>query len=119
PIDQDPLRAAVPGETYDSEQNYLASFSVPLKNELNIILSTPAKPAFPGMLHQETETYGTKFTVINTGIVRFGVPEVQSAYPFTSSGVAFNLLGLAPDGDETKTQLQTEMATEGEDYLFQ
>ncbi|HRF63378.1 MAG TPA: hypothetical protein PK708_10905 [Candidatus Competibacter sp.] len=116
---QDTLRAAVPGETYDSEQNYLASFSVALKNELNILVSTPAKPAFPGMLHQETETYGSKFTVVNTGIVRFGIPEVQSAYPFTSSGVAFNLLGLAPDGDETKTQLQTEMATEGEDYLFQ
>ena len=116
---QDTLRAAVPGETYDSEQNYLASFSVALKNELNILVSTPAKPAFPGMLHQETETYGSKFTVVNTGIVRFGVPEVQSAYPFTSSGVAFNLLGLAPNGDETRTQLQTEMATEGEDYLFQ
>lgn len=116
---QDTLRAAVPGETYDSEQNYMASFSVPLTDELNILTSTPSKPRFPGMLHEETETYGSKFTVINTGIVRFGVPEVQSAYPFASSGVAFNLLGLAPNGDETRTQLQTEMATEGEDYLFQ
>ncbi|MER2558884.1 MAG: hypothetical protein ABTQ93_15615 [Candidatus Competibacter denitrificans] len=116
---EDTVRASVPGETYDSEQNYLASFSVPLKDELNVIVSTPDKPAFPGMLHEETETYGGKFKVVNTGIVRLGIPEVESTLSFTSSGVSFNMLGLSPNGDASRVQVQTEMATEGEDYIFQ
>jgi len=111
------VRSSVPGETYDSEQNYKASFSYPLPNELNVVVSTPTDPAFPGMLHEETETYGGKFTVVNTGIVRFGIPEIESAQPFYGSGVSFNMLGLGAGSNPV--QLQTEMATEGEDYLFQ
>lgn len=114
---EDVVRASVPGEVYDSEQNYLASFSVPLKNELNIITSTPDSPAFPGMApHEEAETYGAKFVVKNTGILRFGIPEVQSVLPFRSSGVSFNMVGLGAGGNDA--QLQTEMATEGEDYFL-
>lgn len=113
---QPEVRASVPGETYDSEQNYLASFSIPLPGELNIIPSTPGNPAFPGMLHSEAETYGEKFTVKNTGIVRFGVPEIKSNLSFTSSGVSFNMLGLAPA--QGTVQIQTEMATEGADYFL-
>jgi len=101
----------VAGETYNSEQVYINSFSTVLPNELNIVTSTPTAPAFPGMIHTETDVLGT---VVNTGIIRFGVPEVESTVPFTSSGVTFNMLGLGA-GDNA-TQLQTEMATEGEDF---
>jgi hypothetical protein len=112
------------GETYDSEQVYRSSFSVNIADELNIIISTPAKPAFPGMLHSETEAYSGK-TVVNTGIVRFGIPEavatvanadpaVNSNVPFISSGVSFNMLGLGAGNNAA--QLQTEMATVGPAY---
>lgn len=110
------LRGTVAGETYDSEQNYMASFSVPIVNELNLLASNPTTPAFPGMLHQETEVYGGKFTVVNTGIIRFGVPEEKSNVSYSSSGVAFNMLGLSPDPATQPVQLQTEMATEGAEY---
>jgi len=101
----------VAGETYNSEQVYMNSFSTVLPYELNIVVSTPTAPAFPGMIHTETDVLGT---VVNTGVIRFGVPEVESTVPFTSSGVTFNMLGLGA-GDNA-TQLQTEMATEGEDF---
>jgi hypothetical protein len=113
---QDVLRDSVPGEVYDSEQVYRASFSYPLPDELTVVRSTPADPAFPGMIHTETESYGSKATVVNTGIVRFGIPEVYSTVSFTSSGVSFNMLGLGAGGNEA--QLQTEMSTEGEDYFL-
>jgi hypothetical protein len=115
---------SAPGETYDSEQVYKSSFTITLADELNIIVSTPAKPAFPGMLHSETEAYSGK-TVVNTGIVRFGIPEavatvansspaVNSNVPFVSSGVSFNMLGLGAGNNAA--QLQTEMATVGPAY---
>ncbi|MFZ1493621.1 MAG: hypothetical protein WAU60_09450 [Candidatus Competibacter denitrificans] len=113
----DDARKSVAGETYDSEQNYLASFSYPLPDELNVVTSTPTAPAFPGMIHTEKETYGDKFDVVNTGIVRFGVPEFKSSVSFSSSGVSFNMLGLAPAGTDS-VQIQTEMATEGQDYFL-
>ena len=113
---QDDLRESVPGETYDSEQVYKASFSYPLPNELNVVVSTPTDRAFPGMNHTEAESYGSKATVVNTGIVRFGIPEVYSTVSFTSSGVSFNMLGLGAGGNAA--QLQTEMSTEGEDYFL-
>lgn len=115
---QPEVRASVPGETYDSEQNYQASFSWPLPQELNLIRTTPTVPKLPGMIHEEVETYGSKFTVVNTGVLRFGVPEVKSTVPYTSSGVAFNMLGLTPDPATQPVQLQTEMATEGADYTL-
>ena len=36
----DDARKSVAGETYDSEQNYLASFSYPLPDELNAVSYT-------------------------------------------------------------------------------
>jgi len=116
------------GETYDSEQVYKNSFSVDLPVELNILVSTPSRPAFPGMIHSETEAYSGA-TVVNTGILRFGVPEavatvvgtgvnsvppVNSNVPLVSSGVSFNMLGLGASGNAA--QLQTEMATLGPAY---
>lgn len=101
------------GETYDSEQVYKRSFSVTLPNELNVIVSTPAVPAFPGMIHSEKEVY-TGDTVVNTGIIRFGVPEYKSTIEWTSSGVVFNMLGLGAGSNAA--QLQTEMATEGAEF---
>lgn len=111
---QDVLRAQVPGETYDSEQNYLASFSTSLKDELNVITHTPTDPKFPGMIHQETETYGGKFTVVNSGIVRLGIPELTSNVGYYSSGVSFNMLGIGAGANAG--QIQTEMATESAAY---
>jgi hypothetical protein len=116
------------GETYDSEQVYKNSFSVGIPIELNILLSTPTDPAFPGMIHSEEEAYSGK-TVVNTGIVRFGIPEAVAIYdadpgagtdlrnsnvPFVSSGVSFNMLGLGAGGNAA--QLQTEMSTQGPAY---
>jgi len=111
------------GETYDSEQVYRNSFSVPLPDELNILRSTPAEPRFPGMIHTETEAYSGA-TVINTGIVRFGVPQAvavsidppgqNSNVPYVASGVSFNMLGLGAGGNAA--QLQTEMSTQGPAY---
>jgi hypothetical protein len=108
------------GETYDSEQVYRNSFSVSLPDELNILVSTPAAPAFPGMIHEEVEAYSGA-TVVNTGIVRLGIPEAVlassseiSTTPWVSSGVSFNMLGLGAGGNAT--QLQTEMATQGPVY---
>jgi len=111
------------GETYDSEQVYRNSFSVPLPDELNVVVSTPAAPAFPGMLHTEQEAYSGA-TVVNTGIVRFGIPEAvaisiqpagqNSNVPFVASGVSFNMLGLGAGGNAA--QLQTEMSTQGPAY---
>jgi hypothetical protein len=113
----------VAGETYDSEQVYRNSFSVTLPNELNIIRSTPTAPAFPGMIHTSVEA-ATGVTVVNSGIVRFGIPEAvlttntagteRSNVPFVSSGVSFNLLGLGAGG--AAAQLQTEMSTVGPSY---
>jgi hypothetical protein len=113
-------RSAVAGETYDSEQVYRNSFSISFPNELNIVRSTPTAPAFPGMLHASVEA-ATGVEVVNTGIVRFGIPEAvltrntagteRSTAPFASSGVSFNLLGLGAGG--AAAQLQTEMATVG------
>lgn len=111
---EDKLRAQVPGETYDSEQNYLASFSIPLKDELNVIRHEPTKPGFPGMLHEETETYGAKFKVTNTGIVRLGIPELTSDVGYYSSGVSFNMLSIGKGANGS--QIQTEMATESAAY---
>jgi hypothetical protein len=110
------------GETYDSEQVYRNSFSLPLPNELNILTSTPSAPRFPGMLHSETERY-SGFTVVNSGIIRFGIPEAwlrvattnaSQPTPFVSSGVSFNMLGLGASGNAA--QLQTEMSTVGPAY---
>jgi hypothetical protein len=111
------------GETYDSEQVYRNSFSRNLPDELNIIRSTPTAPAFPGMIHSSVEAY-SGVTVVNTGIVRFGIPEAvltansagteRSTTPFVSSGVSFNLLGLG--AGSAAAQLQTEMATVGPAY---
>ena len=110
------------GETYDSEQVYKNSFSLDLSKELNIKISTPTAPAFPGMLHSETEAYSGK-TVVNSGVIRFGVPEAigiskstgnNSNIPFASSGVSFNMLGLGVGSNAA--QLQTEMATHGPAY---
>jgi hypothetical protein len=112
------------GETYDSEQVYKNSFSWDFPDELNIVTSTPSAPAFPGMLHSEVEAYSGR-TVVNTGIVRFGIPEalaisaspagVNSNIPFVSSGVSFNMLGLGASGANS-VQLQTEMSTQGPAY---
>lgn len=101
----------VDGETYDSQQAYKNSFSTVLPDELNIVTSTPADPKFPGMIHTETDPAGT---VVNTGIIRFGIPEVESTVSFTSSGVTFNMVGLGAGANAA--QLQTEMATEGEEF---
>jgi hypothetical protein len=115
------------GETYDSEQVYRNSFSVPLPDELNILVSYPpgvlTGPKFPGMVHTETEAYSGA-TVVNTGIVRFGIPEAvaiavnppdtNSGVPFVASGVSFNMLGLG--AGVNAAQLQTEMSTQGPAY---
>lgn len=115
-------RVNTAGETYDSEQVYKNSFSVDLSKELNILVSTPSAPAFPGMLHSETEAYSGK-AVANSGIIRFGIPQAvaissitnqNSGVPFTSSGVSFNMLGLGVGGNAA--QLQTEMSTQGPAY---
>lgn len=115
---QDVVRAAVPGENYDSEQVYRASFSVPLPNEVNVISLKPNDPAniIPGTSHSETESYDTasKFTVTNTGIFRFGVPQVESTVSWASSGVSFNLISLG--AGENTSQVQTELTTEGSSY---
>lgn len=111
----------VAGETYDSEQVYKNSFSINIPDELNILTSTPTAPLFPGMIHSETEAY-SGVTVVNTGILRFGVPQAvalvnattNSGVPFVSSGVSFNMLGLGASGNAA--QLQTEMATLGPAY---
>ena len=112
---------AVAGETYDSEQVYRNSFSITLPYELNILVSKPSAPLFPGMIHTETEAY-SQATVVNTGVLRFGVPQAvalanattNSSVPFVSSGVSFNMLGLGASGNAA--QLQTEMATLGPAY---
>jgi len=101
------------GETYNSEQVYIRSFSYQLPYELNLVTSTPTAPAFPGMIHEELDAGAL---VKNTGVVRFGVPEIQSGIEWAASGVVFNMLGLGA-GDNA-TQLQTEMATEGSEYQF-
>ncbi|MDS4028949.1 MAG: hypothetical protein RKO66_02595 [Candidatus Contendobacter sp.] len=101
------------GETYNSEQVYMRSFSYPLVEELNLIVSTPSDPKIPGMIHEELDNGQL---VKNTGVIRFGVPEVQSGIEWSSSGVVFNMLGLAAPGNPQ--QLQTEMATEGSEYPF-
>ena len=104
------------GETYDSEQVYQRSFSVDLPDELNVIVSTPTVPAFPGMIHEEVEVTGGDAapTVVNTGIIRFGVPEFKSTIEWSASGVVFNMLGLGAGSNAA--QLQTEMATEGSEF---
>lgn len=115
---RDPTAA---GETYDSEQVYRNSFSLTLPYELNILVSKPSAPLFPGMIHTETEAYSGA-TVVNTGVLRFGVPQAvavglnnqNSNVPFVSSGVSFNMLGLGASGNAA--QLQTEMATLGPAY---
>jgi hypothetical protein len=116
-------RNNVSGESFDSEQVYRNSFSINLPDELNLIRSTPTAPAFPGMIHESVESY-SGVTVVNTGIVRFGIPEAvlttntagteRSTAPFVSSGVSFNLLGLGAGA--AAAQLQTEMATVGPAY---
>lgn len=120
-------RNNVAGETYDSEQIYRNSFSISLPDELNILRSYPpgveTGPRFPGMIHESVEPYSGA-TVVNTGIVRFGIPEAVltansagtqfSTKPFVSSGVSFNLLGLGAGA--AAAQLQTEMATVGPAY---
>ena len=65
------------------------------------------------MIHTEKEV-ATGATVVNTGILRFGVPTENSDVPYSTSGVAFNMLSLGA-GSNAK-QLQTEMATEGAEY---
>lgn len=102
------------GETYDSEQVYKANFGISLPYELNIVsLSPTGTNPIPGLIHTETEVT-TGATVVNTGILRFGVPMEDSSTPFSTSGVAFNMLYLGA-GSNAK-QLQTEMATEGPAY---
>lgn len=102
------------GETYDSEQVYKANFGVSLPLELNVVLLTPtATNPIPGLIHTEKEV-ATGATVVNTGILRFGVPTENSDVPYSTSGVAFNMLSLGA-GSNAK-QLQTEMATEGAEY---
>lgn len=123
------------GEVYNSEQTSLASISATLNDELNVLVSTPTAPYFPGMTrHTETEGYTdlanpTAFAVKNTGIVRFRIPEAVMAWrtastdpaqnsnvSFVSSGVSFNMVGLGAGGNPT--QLQTEMSTEGSSNGF-
>jgi hypothetical protein len=101
------------GETYNTEQVYIRSFSRGLPRELNVIVSTPDVPAFPGMIHEELDNGAT---VVNGGVIRFGIPEIQSGIEWLSSGVAFNMLGLG--AGDNPTQLQTEMATEGSEYPY-
>lgn len=109
---QDVVRSAVPIETFDSEQVYQFSFTIGLPNELNIIRSTPAAPAFPGMIHSGSDPRGP---VVNTGLVSFYVGQVSSTVPWTSSGIAFNLLSLGAGGNNA--QIQTEMATGSYDLI--
>lgn len=109
---QDVVRSAVPIETFDSEQVYQFSFTVGLPNELNIIRSTPTAPAFPGMIHTETDPRGP---VVNTGLINFYVGQVSSTVPWISSGVTFNLLSLGAGGNNA--QIQTEMATGSYDLI--
>jgi hypothetical protein len=104
----------VPLETFDSEQVYQFSFTTNLPDELNIIASTPANPAFPGMIHESTETLGPNSPVsnplvINTGLVHFYIPQLKSTVSWASSGISFNLLGLGAGGNAA--QVQTEMST--------
>ncbi len=103
---QDVVRAAVPIETFDSEQVYQFSFTEALPNELTVLTSTTSAPRYPGMLHTENDPRGP---VVNTGLTHFYVPQVNSTVPFISSGVAFNLLSLGAGGNNA--QIQTEMAT--------
>jgi hypothetical protein len=108
--------AQVPGEVFDSEQIFKFSFSTALNNELNIIgscaTSAPCAaraeggPAFPGMFNEATDDRGR---VVNTGLIHFYVPQVNSTVPYISSGLAFNLLELGAGGNDG--QIQTEMAT--------
>lgn len=107
------IRGAVPIETFDSEQVYQYSYTIPLPAELNVIASTPAAPAFPGMIHTETEANGEK--VVNTGLTQFYVGQVNSTVEWLSSGVAFNMLALGA-GDNA-AQVQTEMATASGDLI--
>jgi hypothetical protein len=107
------IRGAVPLETFDSEQVYQYSYTTGLPDELNIILSTPTAPAFPGMIHTETEANGA--TVVNTGLVNVYVPQVNSTVQWLSSGVAFNMLALGAPANAA--QVQTEMATASADLL--
>lgn len=115
---QDVVRAGVPGENYDSEQVYRASYTVPMPNEVNVITLKPNDPTniIPATSHSETESYDTasKFTVVNTGILRFGVPQVESTVSWASSGVSFNLISLGSGGNAS--QVQTELTTEGSSY---
>jgi hypothetical protein len=104
------------GETYDSEQVYKANFGISLPYELNVVTlssALTAKNPIPGLFHEEKEV-ATGATVVNTGILRFGVPMEDSDVPYSTSGVAFNMLSLGA-GANAK-QLQTEMATEGPAY---
>jgi hypothetical protein len=108
------IRGQVPLETFDSEQIYQFSFTSSLPDELNIINSTPANPAFPGMIHESTEKLGPNSPVsnplvINTGLVHFYVPQVRSTVSWASSGISFNLLALGAGGNAA--QVQTEMST--------
>lgn len=107
------IRNRVPLETFDSEQVYQYSYTTCLPNELNVITSTPTAPAFPGMIHTETESGGA--TVVNTGLVNIYVPQVNSTVEWLSSGVAFNLLALGAGANPS--QIQTEMATAGADLV--
>ena len=110
---QDAVRGAVPLETFDSEQVYQYSYTTGLPNELNVVASTPTAPAFPGMIHTETEANGA--TVVNTGLTNFYVGQVNSSVDWLSSGVAFNMLALGA-GDNA-AQVQTEMATASADLV--
>lgn len=110
---QDTVRGAVPLETFDSEQVYQYSYTTGLPNELNVVASTPTAPAFPGMIHTETEANGA--TVVNTGLTNFYVGQVNSSVDWLSSGVAFNMLALGA-GDNA-AQVQTEMATASADLV--
>jgi hypothetical protein len=107
------IRNRVPLETFDSEQVYQFSYTTCLPNELNVITSTPTAPAFPGMIHTETEASGA--TVVNTGLVNMYVPQVNSTVEWLSSGVAFNLLALGAGANPS--QIQTEMATASGDLV--
>jgi len=109
---QDAVRGAVPVETFDSEQVYQFSFTEALPKELNIVDSTPGNPRYPGMIHTGNDPRGS---VVNTGLIHFYVPQVNSTVPYISSGVAFNLLSLGAGGNNA--QVQTEMATGGYDLM--
>lgn len=122
----DAKRIATNGDTYNSEEVQTASWTMPLPYELNVLTSTPTTPATDGkytifgLYHSETEpadpVTGATFTVVNTGILRFPIPEQESTLSYVSSGVSFQLISLGASTGGNTSQVQTELTTEGAAY---